>query len=77
MSASKTSGKDCLPRLLPRGRGNALENQLIQILSDLQKQISEQRAEAARDREKAALEREVANGHHNQLAVEMEILRKS
>jgi len=37
---------------------NAPKNQLIQMLSNLQKHMDEQRVEAARDREKATLKRE-------------------
>jgi len=47
------------------------------MLSNLQKQMDEQRAEAARDREKAILQREAVTHLHNQLVADMEILRKS
>jgi len=46
------------------GQGQCSDNQLIQMLSDLQKQMDEQQAEAASDHEKAVLERE-AKIHFN------------
>ena len=46
------------------GQGQCFYNQLIQMHSDLQKQMDEKQAEAARDHEKAALERE-AKIHFN------------
>ena len=46
------------------------------MLSNLRKQMDEQRAEAACDREKATLEIEATTHLHNQLVAEIEIFRK-
>jgi len=47
------------------------------MLSGLQKQMDEQWADAAHDREKATFEREVTPCLHNQMIVEIKMLRKS
>ena len=64
------------PAYCPRAGDNAPKNQLIQMLSDLQKQMDEQWAEAARDREKATLDREATTCLYNQPVAEIEIFRK-
>jgi len=67
----------------PGGRRNAHEtrlpskSQLVQVLSSLQKQLDEQREEAAHEREKAALKRDAVVCAHNQLFVQIETRRRS
>jgi len=51
-----------------------VEGQLIQMLSDLQKQLDEQRAETIRKGEKAALERDTEARVQDQLITQIEIL---